>query len=135
MVVTSAATVASVCGGQILAGDPGAIAVAAVIDSRDVSSGCVFFAMAGERCDGHDFVGAAVTSGARIVVVSRGDEAVLSAFSKAGRRDSALVLVDETARALSALAAHVRLRLTCPVVAVTGSSGKTTTKDLSLIHI
>jgi UDP-N-acetylmuramoyl-tripeptide--D-alanyl-D-alanine ligase len=129
MVVTSAATIARVCGGQVVAGDPDAMAVSAVIDSREVSSGCAFFALAGERSDGHDFVGAALRDGARVVVVSRADEDVRAAFASAGRRDSALVAVDDAASALTALAAYCRSRLSCPVIGVTGSSGKTTTKD------
>jgi len=129
MVVTSATTLVHVCGGEVVAGDAGAMAVSAVIDSREVSSGSAFFAMEGERSDGHDFVHAALTGGACIVVVSRADEDVRSAFSGAGRRDSALVLVADTTRALTTLAAYSRSRLSCPVIGVTGSSGKTTTKD------
>ena len=76
MVVTSAATLARVAGGQVAAGDPGAMAGTAVIDSREVASGCAFFAIPGERSDGHEFVGTALTGGARIVVVTRADEGV-----------------------------------------------------------
>ena len=129
MVVTSAATLARVAGGQVAAGDPGAMAGTAVIDSREVASGCAFFAIPGERSDGHEFVGTALTGGARIVVVSRADEGVRDVFAAAGRRDSALVLVEDTAAALTALAVHNRSRLACPVIGITGSSGKTTTKD------
>jgi UDP-N-acetylmuramoyl-tripeptide--D-alanyl-D-alanine ligase len=129
MVVTSAATLARVCGGEIVAGDPGAMAGSAAIDSREVTSGAAFFALPGDRTDGHDFVGAVLREGARIVVVTRADESVRAAFSDAGRRDSALVLVADAAAALTALAAYCRSRLVCPVIGVTGSSGKTTTKD------
>jgi UDP-N-acetylmuramoyl-tripeptide--D-alanyl-D-alanine ligase len=129
MVVTSAATLARVCRGRILAGDATAMVASAVIDSREATSGCAFFAMPGARADGHDFVDAALCAGARVVVVSRGDEDVVTAFTRPGRRDSALVLVDDTAAALTALAAYNRSRLSCPVIAITGSSGKTTTKD------
>ena len=129
MVVTSAATLARVCGGEVVAGDTGAMAGTAAIDSREVVSGCAFFALPGERTDGHDFVRDVLVGGARVVVVTRADEDIRAAFAEAGRRDSALVLVPDAVEALTALATYNRSRLSCPVIGVTGSSGKTTTKD------
>jgi len=98
----------------------GAARVASVeTDSREASSGTLFVALRGPHHDGHDFVGDAVGVGAA-VVVGRG----LLPAGAAG------VEVDDTLAALLAMAVRRRAELTMPVAAVTGSNGKTTTKDL-----
>ncbi|GAA2504731.1 UDP-N-acetylmuramoyl-tripeptide--D-alanyl-D-alanine ligase [Streptomyces thermolineatus] len=88
-----------------------------VIDSREVRPGSLFVAFVGERADGHDFAAGAVAAGAAGVLASRpvGVPAVV---------------VDDVVAALGALARHVVARLGTPLVALTGSSGKTSTKDL-----
>lgn len=91
-------------------------------DSRDIQEGQLYVALSGGRFDGHDFVADATSKGARGVVVSR---------EPTGHTDVRLYPVDDTLVALGALAAHRRQRLRAPVVAITGSSGKTTTKDLT----
>lgn len=91
-------------------------------DSRSVAEGDLYVALIGERFDGHDFVADALSKGASAAVVSRpspGDEA------------ARLYPVADTLTALGALAAHRRRSLDAPVVAITGSSGKTTTKDMT----
>jgi UDP-N-acetylmuramoyl-tripeptide--D-alanyl-D-alanine ligase len=91
-----------------------------VIDSRKVEPGGLFAALPGERVDGHDFAPAAVAAGAAAVLVSRPVPGV-----------PAIVVPDVTA-ALAALAAAVLRRLpAATVVGITGSSGKTSTKDLT----
>ncbi len=90
----------------------------AFIDSRDVEPGGLFACVVGEKVDGHDFVDQAVTRGAALVLSARpvGVPAVV---------------VDDVVVALGQLAAHLLSRLPAlRVVAITGSSGKTTTKDL-----
>lgn len=91
-------------------------------DSRSVSAGELYVALVGERFDGHDFVADAVSKGASGAVVSR---------PAPGAAHVRLYPVDDTLVALGALAAHRRRALTAPVVAITGSSGKTTTKDMA----
>ena len=91
-------------------------------DSRSVEEGQLYVALVGERFDGHDFVADATSKGALGAVVSR---------EPTGPTDVRLYPVDDTLVALGALAAHRRKRLDAPVVAITGSSGKTTTKDLT----
>jgi len=91
-------------------------------DSRSVRPGDLYVALTGHRFDGHDFVADALAKGARGAVVSRPVE---------GDAITALYPVDDTLVALGALAAHRRSALDVPVVAITGSSGKTTTKDLT----
>ncbi len=94
-------------------------------DSRQVRPGDLFFAIRGPRFDGHDFVAEAFNAGAGAAVVSdtRDRSALLSQ-----RRP--IVLVRDTLEALAKLARFNRRRLTATVVAVTGSNGKTTTKDM-----
>ena len=90
-------------------------------DSRAAGEGDLYVALVGERFDGHEFVADALAAGARGAVVSR---------SVAGADRTILYPVDDTLAALGRLALHRRRRLTVPVVGVTGSSGKTTTKEL-----
>jgi UDP-N-acetylmuramoyl-tripeptide--D-alanyl-D-alanine ligase len=96
-------------------------AAGASIDTRTLRAGDIFFALPGERADGHAFVEAAFARGAAFAVVR--DRSALPA----GRTG---VVVADAARALFDLAAAVRATLTCPIAAVTGSMGKTTTKEL-----
>jgi len=91
-------------------------------DSRSVTEGDVYVALVGDRFDGHDFVADAFSKGAAAAVVSRP-----AAGDPAGR----LYPVDDTLVALGRLAAWRRQDLDAPVVAITGSSGKTTTKEMT----
>jgi len=95
------------------------------IDSRTIAPGELFFAVRGERFDGHDFVASAVERGAAAAVVSRARVAALP--------DAALsvplLIAEDALIALQALAAHVRRQWGKRIVAVTGSAGKTTTKE------
>jgi UDP-N-acetylmuramoyl-tripeptide--D-alanyl-D-alanine ligase len=95
------------------------------IDSRTVDAGALFFAVRGERLDGHDFVEAALDHGALAAVVSRARVAGLPNAVLA----APLLIAEDPLLALQALAAHVRRRWARRVVAITGSAGKTTTKE------
>jgi len=95
------------------------------IDSRTVADGELFFAVRGDRLDGHDFVAAAIARGAVAAVVSRARVATLPDAALA----VPLLIADDPLIALQALAAHLRRRWGKRVVAVTGSAGKTTTKE------
>jgi UDP-N-acetylmuramoyl-tripeptide--D-alanyl-D-alanine ligase len=98
---------------------------AAVIDGRAASPGALFFAVRGERFDGHDFVPQAVAQGAAGVVVQRGRGASVEA------RGAAVIEVDDTIKALGALGRAHRLAMReLKLAAVTGSNGKTTTKEM-----
>src|ERR1700674_1004669 len=90
-------------------------------DSREVVPGGVFFALKGAEMDGHDFVGDAIDRGAAALVVQRGMGRIPGIVQ---------VLVPDTWEALYALARFVRDRVTPLVVAVTGSNGKTSTKEM-----
>lgn len=113
------ATIAAATGG-VVDGDPAMPVCAISTDSRMTAPGAVFVALRGEQHDGHDYAAAALAGGAVAAVVERGTHPDL-----VPRID-----VDETSTALRDLAAHRRTELDLPVVAVTGSTGKTATKDL-----
>ena len=103
----------------------GALAVSGYsIDSRTVSAGELFFAVRGERLDGHDFLAGSFDRGAAAAVVSRARVATLPDEVLA----RPLLIAEDPLIALQALAAHVRRRWGKRVVAITGSAGKTTTK-------
>jgi UDP-N-acetylmuramoyl-tripeptide--D-alanyl-D-alanine ligase len=95
------------------------------IDSRIVAPGELFFAVRGERLDGHDFVTAALERGAVAAVVSRARVATLPDAALC----APLLIAEDPLLALQALAAHVRRQWGRRVVAITGSAGKTTTKE------
>src|SRR5271165_3802458 len=95
------------------------------IDSRTLQNGDLFFAVKGERFDGHDFVAAAFGRGAIAAVVARGK---LTALPEEACNHPLLVVEDPLA-ALQQLAMAVRRHWGRRVVAITGSAGKTTTKE------
>ena len=103
------------------------VAQAYSIDSRTIGPGQLFFAVKGERLDGHDFVGAALEQGAAAAVV-RKDQ--LNHYPDRSR----LLAVDDTLVALQTLATAVRKVWGKPLVGVTGSAGKTTTKE-AIAHV
>ncbi len=96
------------------------------IDSRTIAPGEVFFAVRGERFDGHEFVEAAFDRGAAAAVVSK---AKLAQLPEAVRRRKLLVVKGDPLSALQSLAASVRRQWGGRVVGITGSAGKTTTKE------
>src|SRR5437588_5482800 len=96
------------------------------IDSRTLSSGDLFIAIQGEHFDGHDYVAAALEKGAVAAIVQNGKN--IAADPKR------LLRVDDTLRALQALGAAARRLWSKPLLAVTGSAGKTTTKEI-LAHL
>ncbi len=108
--------------GRVAAGDPGTVPEGFGIDSRTLGRGQAFFAIAAAR-DGHDFVAGALAAGASVVVVSR-------PVPIADGAGAAVIEVADTTRALQDLAREVRRQSGAVVVAITGSAGKTTTKEM-----
>ena len=116
MITMSLAEIAEVVGGRV-DGDPGLLVEReAFVDSRAVVPGGLFVAVVGEHVDGHSYAESAVHAGAAAVLGSR-------------PTGCPTVVVDDPVVALGKLAGHVRQRLTATVVALTGSQGKTGTKD------
>jgi UDP-N-acetylmuramoyl-tripeptide--D-alanyl-D-alanine ligase len=114
----SSKQIAEATGGTVIRGD----AVGPVLtDTREISKGAWFLAIVGERFDAHLFLTAAVAEGALGLIVDR----VVDVPD-----DVAIVQVSDTTRAFQSLGNAARKRLTGPLVALTGSSGKTTTRAL-----
>jgi UDP-N-acetylmuramoyl-tripeptide--D-alanyl-D-alanine ligase len=89
-------------------------------DTRQISAGCLFFALKGEKFDGNGFAAQALAAGAAYAVV---DDPALAGQSK-------MLLVPDVLRALQDLARHHRRQFEIPVLGIGGSNGKTTTKEL-----
>lgn len=121
-VTLTAAALAAAMGGRLTSGDAARQPSGYSIDSRTLAAGDLFFAIVAAR-DGHEFVDEAVAKGAAGVVVSR----TLTGPNVAGR---SVIEVADTTKALQDLARHVRGESGATVVAITGSAGKTTTKDV-----
>ncbi|MDQ1011337.1 UDP-N-acetylmuramoyl-tripeptide--D-alanyl-D-alanine ligase [Streptomyces sp. V4I23] len=119
MIALSLAEIAEIVGGQTYdIPDPAVQVTGPVVrDSREIEPGSLFVAFVGERVDGHDYARQAVDAGAVAVLATRPVQAPA-------------IVVDDVQRALGALARAVVERLGTHVVALTGSAGKTSTKDL-----
>ena len=118
--------VAELLSSPLTAGDPAALVTGYSIDSRTIRPGELFFAVKGEKFDGHDFVAQALEKGAVAAVIA-------AKFSPTGN-SAPLIAVDDTLIALQTLAASVRRLWAKPLIAVTGSAGKTTTKE-AIAHV
>jgi UDP-N-acetylmuramoyl-tripeptide--D-alanyl-D-alanine ligase len=124
--VLTPAAIAAAIGGE-LAGTARDLAVAGFsIDTRTVLPGELFLAIRGDRFDGHAFVIQAVRAGAVGAIIS--DRQLLA---EPGLSSAALIVVSDTIAALQTLAKHVRRASGAAVVAVTGSAGKSTTKEIT----
>jgi UDP-N-acetylmuramoyl-tripeptide--D-alanyl-D-alanine ligase len=114
--------------GRIVAGRPEAQIEAISTDTRRLSRGAMYWALKGERFDGAAFVADALSAGACGAVVA---EASLPHPDAWRGRDAAIVAVADPLRALQDAAAAYRARFSIPLVGVTGSNGKTTTKEMA----
>lgn len=117
----TAGNIAKACGGTLF-GDKGnnAEASCVVIDSRKIMAGGVFIATRGEHADGHDFISRAVEAGALAVVCEREPKDCQVPY----------ILVQDSFKALKDIAEFYRSQLNIPVVGITGSVGKTSTKEM-----
>jgi len=118
--LTTEEIVRATCGELLCGGERRFTGVS--IDSRTISRGELFFALKGERFDGHEFVGEALKRGGGAVVDRRPE--ILSG-------DKVVIRVGDTLRALQDLAHFYRNGLKAMVIAITGSNGKTTTKEMA----
>ena len=110
-------------GGTLLSGDPSLPVRSYSIDTRRLSAGAAFFALPGSRVDGHAFVGEAARAGALLAIVAQ-------APTGGGPFPAAMIQVDDVAASLARCGAYARQKIRGKVVALTGSAGKTTTKEL-----
>lgn len=90
-------------------------------DTRKLPEGCLFFALRGANFDGNKYAGAALEAGAAYAIIDEADQLI----------DERTILVPDALEALQLLAAHHRRALGIPVIAITGTNGKTTTKELT----
>ncbi|MDQ3349447.1 MAG: UDP-N-acetylmuramoyl-tripeptide--D-alanyl-D-alanine ligase, partial [Acidobacteriota bacterium] len=123
--------VAAATGGQLIGGQQAQPIEGISIDSRTLVSGDLFLAIRGDRFDGHRFVADAFARGALGAVVDTRTAAGASGGRDAGAGTPALITVEDTTRALQDVARDVRRRSGARVVAITGSAGKTTTKEIA----
>ena len=121
------ADIVEAVGGRLLSGDGKAVVPGLSIDTRTLEAGDLYIAIRGERFDGHAFVEAALAGGACGAVVSQ-PVGHLPPVVVSGR---ALIVVPDTTGALQRLARWVRRQSGARVVVITGSVGKTTTKDVT----
>lgn len=100
-------------------------------DTRNIASGAIFFALHGANFDGNKFVLQALASGAEMVVGDNKDAIIgLGDAAQKAVEDGKIILVDDVLQTLQQLAKYHRRKLGIPVLAITGSNGKTTTKEL-----
>lgn len=98
------------------------------IDTRSINKGDAFLAIKGNNFDGHDFIGQAIKKGACCIIVgSRGNS---PEFQKPDMKGVSVIEVKDTLKALGDTALFLRRKYAFPVIAVTGSSGKTTVKEM-----
>ncbi|WP_265592976.1 UDP-N-acetylmuramoyl-tripeptide--D-alanyl-D-alanine ligase, partial [Verrucomicrobium sp. BvORR034] len=116
-------TLANYSGGRLVCGDPAATCTSVNTDSRKIQPGELFVALVGEKFDAHDFVPQVAQAGAAAVIVSRLPENVEAL-------GCAVIEVPDTLLALQQLARAYRELLNPLVIGITGSNGKTSTKDL-----
>jgi UDP-N-acetylmuramoyl-tripeptide--D-alanyl-D-alanine ligase len=118
--------IARATGGRVVGGAADRPVTGFSIDSRTLAAGDLFIAIRGPRFDGHDFVEVALQAGASGALVSTD-----AAAARTAHRGALAVRVDDTTLALQNLARHVRRASGARVVAITGSAGKTTTKEMT----
>jgi UDP-N-acetylmuramoyl-tripeptide--D-alanyl-D-alanine ligase len=121
--------VASAVGGRITGGDPEREIGNVSTDTRSLQPGDFFVALQGERFDAHDFVGEAVEKGVGGIVVRRAGLVLQTRQMIETRKNVGVIEVADTTRALQDLARAVRRESGTRVIAITGSAGKTTTKE------
>ncbi|HUU00401.1 MAG TPA: UDP-N-acetylmuramoyl-tripeptide--D-alanyl-D-alanine ligase [Myxococcota bacterium] len=126
-ILATAAQLAQAVSGDLIAGDADTSCTSVSTDSRVPAPGALFVALRGENFDGARFAVSAVEQGATIVLIERSS----LALKIAGELSAAVVAVDDTLRALGDLAAWHRRRLPARVVGITGSNGKTSTKQMT----
>lgn len=113
--------IAEAVGGIIICGDENTIITSAGTNSKNMEAASLFVPIIGERVDGHDYIEDAFLNGAAACFTAR--EAVSD-------RSRVYIRVNDTVKALQALGAFYRNRFSIPVIGITGSVGKTTTKEM-----
>lgn len=113
--------IVAACNGKLLCGDENAVVRGASTDSRKIASGTMFVPIKGERTDAHDYIASTFEKGA-VATLTQEHDAMLDTH--------AWIRVDDTQAALQKIAAAYRAQFDIPVIGITGSVGKTTTKEM-----
>lgn len=126
--------IAEVCGGTLIYGagaeqNKSREATCVVLDSRKIEQGGIFIANQGENVDGHKFIGQVFEKGALGVIVEKTPEQVCEEHGIATEKWGTYILVKDSLQALKEIAEYYRKQLEIPVVGITGSVGKTSTKE------
>ncbi|AKG35695.1 UDP-N-acetylmuramoyl-tripeptide--D-alanyl-D-alanine ligase [Paenibacillus durus] len=122
MITRTLQSIAAMCGGELSQGSASGTEITGVVtDSRKITLGCLFVPLVGDSFDGHDYSRSALEAGAAATLWMR---------DKGAAPQGNAVLVDDTLAALQRLASAYLKEVAPRVVAVTGSNGKTTTKDI-----
>ncbi len=127
MIATPLKTIAGVIHARCSAALPDRVVPSISTDSRELRSGEIFFAIKGERCDGHDFIPQAIARGAAACVLRRHSQPPATTAGP-------LLEVDDVLAALARFAQWHRRQCRTTVIAITGSNGKTTTKGM-IAHV
>ena len=94
------------------------------IDSNKVTSNSAFFALKGNRSDGHKYIASAIANGASLIVIDKNHKDLISNY------EATFVVVEDTLKALQQFATWVRIKSKATIIGITGSCGKTTTKEM-----
>ena len=116
-----------ICNGKLICGDENTVCKEFCKDTRQIKSGDVYVAIKGENFDGNLFIDDAINNGAKVCIV---DKLCKTKLEMEKYVDTTIVLVEDTIKALQNLAKYKRNLYNIPVIAVTGSVGKTSTKDI-----
>ena len=125
MEILSLAEIVKVICGQIISGDRSAKIKGISTDSRTIKPGDLFFAIKGERLDGHQYITQAMDTGAVGAVISN-EYKIESEYG-----NFSIIRVKDTTTALGDLAKYYRQKLSAKIIGITGSNGKTTTKEMT----
>lgn len=117
----TAAVIAEAIGGKVIAGDPETLIEQLIIDSRQAAPGTLFVPIVGEKVDAHKFIPQVFAAGAAATFTSNGEIV---------EPEKVHIKVEDTKRALGLLATWYRKQFTIPVIGITGSVGKTSTKEM-----
>jgi len=119
----TAAKIAEITGGKLVSSAPKTTITAFVTDSRVISKGDGFIALKGNKFDAHQFIADVLKKGAAVIVANR-------TFSVPADTTASFILVDDTLKALQTIAKYHRQHSALKVAAITGSNGKSTTKQM-----
>ncbi len=112
--------------GRLVHGSDDTVIDSVSTDTRNIGPACAFFALKGDRFDAHDFLDQAISEGAKVLVINR--NGFLEGLNHSG---TAVIIVEDTLTALQQFAAWYRRGLDIKVIGITGSNGKTSTKDFT----